>query len=119
MPQEVTEDGYQDVRDHLEDIWEHLSLIDDDDEEVTRISISDERADWEHNAGDQVIEFRVDISGDDADIPHGTTFEASDLYRVSSGGDGRAKDNWSPSTIAGDEDGLTVFHRVQIPRLDE
>lgn len=119
MAQEASEAGYQSIRDFIEDNWVYLSAIDENDEEVTRVGVSDDRFTWIHDAGDQVLEIELELSGSDADVPTPTTFEASEVFEVSSGGDGLGKDSWAQASVATDEDVVTIFHRIQVPELEE
>lgn len=124
MPEEIREAGYQTIRDYIDsgidvpDGWDYIELRDGQDEQVTRVSITDDdRAGWEHSPGmDQTLEVRVEVEGGDDDIPTPTTFAASALYNEESGGDELAWDSFSSATLEQDADTLVVVHEVHVPQ---
>ncbi len=114
---EVTEAGYQSIRDFIEANWIYHSLRDDVDGEVLRISPSDARCEWTHTAGEQVLELTTTVTGADDDITPPVTIAGSKLFELSSGGDARADETMTSFTIESTSDELTVKHRVQVPQV--
>ena len=114
---EVTENGYQSIRDFIQANWIYHSLRDDEDAEIIRVSPSDARCGWTHTAGAQVLELTTTVTGADADITPAQTFAGSELYDVSSGGEPLADETFAAFTIETDSDELTTKHRLEIPRV--
>ena len=113
---EVTDKGYQSIRDFIEANWIYHSLRDEADEEIIRISPSDARCEWTHSNGVQVLEITTTVTGADSDITPPQTFAGSELYDVSSGGDVLADETFTQFTIESDSDELTIKHRIEVPQ---
>lgn len=114
---EITENGYQSIRNYIEANWIYHSLRDEEDAEIIRISPSDARTSWTHDAGAQVLELTTTVTGADDDIIPPQTFAGSELYDVSSGGSPLADEIFTSFTIETDGDELTIKHRLEIPQV--
>ncbi len=117
---EVTEAGYQTIRDFIEGDWVWVELRDDTDTPIIRIDEpTDPRVTWTHSPGAQVLELQVELAGSDADIEPllPQTFQFSALFNVSTGGDPLAHEEFTAFTISTTEDQLTVFHELEVPEV--
>lgn len=114
---EISEDGYEDIRDHIESTWVYLELRDDADSQIIRVDDSDSRLSWTHSDGDQTLEYTITVSGSDSDISPPQTFEKSALYKEDSGGDYMSLESFTQFTIETSDDQLTVKHQVQVPQV--
>lgn len=114
---EITEAGYQTVRDFIEANWIYHSLRDDADAEVLRLSTADARVSWTHTAGAQVLELTTVISGADTDVTTPQIFAGSEIYNVATEGEPLADETFEAFTINTTSDELTVKHRIEVPQV--
>lgn len=114
---EIYGEGYQSIRDFVEGDWIYHSILDDGEDEITRINVEDDdRAEWTHSDGDEVLEITTTISGSDDDISQPSTIAGSAIYNVEDDGDDFAKEVFDSFTIETDSDELTIKHRIEIPQ---
>lgn len=117
---EITEKGYQDLRDFIEENWIYHSLRDDQGNEVVRLSTSDPRTEWTHDPGSQVLELTTTVTGSDPDIHPPQKFAGSSIYNSDSvEADPMAEETFESFTIQTESDELTVKHRIEVPQVDD
>lgn len=114
---EITEEGYQNIRDYIESNWIYHSLRDNSDDEIVRIDTDDSRTEWTHDSESQVLELTTTVAGEDSDISPPQEFAGSEIYDGSSGGDPYADETFESFTIETDSDELTVKHRIEVPEV--
>ncbi|WP_031408012.1 hypothetical protein [Geobacillus vulcani] len=114
---EITASAYQALRNYIQNNWKYIELRDDMGNAIVRLSPSDSRVKWIHNAGDQVLKLQVVIKGSDADITKPKTFASSAIYDVATGGQPYSIESFTPFTIQSDMDELTVIHEIQVPKV--
>jgi hypothetical protein len=114
---EITASAYQALRNYIQANWQYIELRDDAGNAIIRLSPSDSRVSWIHNAGDQVLKLQVVIKGSDADIQKPQTFALSAIYDVATGGNAYSVESFTPFTIESDQDELTVIHSIQVPQV--
>jgi len=118
---EIIEDGYESIREFIDgreaNSWDYIELRDDDGYPVTRIGVSDERVEWTHNEGDQVLNLNAVVEGDDEDINTPVTVESSVLFNEDVDGAEvtDVEDFDESATISSDDDRLEVDHEVEVP----
>lgn len=117
MATEIPEAGYQDIRDYIQNNWTYIALIGPGDVEITRIPISDERANWMHEPNAQELVYVVTVTGADAEITLPCQIIGSKLYKTASGGSAMSETTFDEYVLRGNEDSLTVRHRVQVPQI--
>ncbi len=115
MATEITEFGYQQIRNFIEGSWIYIALIDSGDDEVLRLSVSDPRVTWIHDPNDAILRLRVQIQGSDIDVPIPTTFAKSILYNSAVSSDIIHERVFDNATIANPNDQLTVTHSIEVP----
>ncbi|MDE8562759.1 hypothetical protein PNH38_02540 [Anoxybacillus rupiensis] len=114
---EITSSAYQALRNYIQNNWKYIELRDDANNPILRLSPSDSRVTWVHNAGDQTLKLQVVIKGSDADITKPKTFASSAIYDVATGGQPYSIESFTPFTIESDMDELTVIHEIQVPQV--
>lgn len=140
---EVTEQAYQDLRQHIIDTWKYIELRDELDNPIVRLSPDDQRVSWVHETVVEEVEELIDydhrgspiyettivkklpntlqlqivIKGTDADITLPTTFVKSVIYNVASDGDPLSEESFTPFDMANDNDQITVIHNITVPQL--
>lgn len=114
---EITSSAYQAIRDYIQQNWKYIELRDDAGNAIVRLSPSDSRVSWIHNAGDQTLKLQVIIKGSDADITKPQTFASSAIYDVATGGQPYSIESFTPFTIESDQDELTVIHSIEVPQV--
>jgi hypothetical protein len=114
---EITASAYQALRNYIQNNWKYIELRDDAGNAIIRLSPSDSRVTWVHNAGDQVLKLQVIIKGSDADITKPKTFASSAIYDVATDGNAYSVESFTPFTIESDMDELTVIHEIQVPKI--
>ena len=117
---EILLEGYQSIRDYIQNNWSYLELRDMSDASIVRLKIdTDPRASWTHLQGSQTLEITVVIKGSDADI--GTlpkVFNSTAIFKDAIGGDPCSVELFNPNfTMASSEDQLTIKHRIQVPKI--
>ncbi|MCK8824737.1 hypothetical protein [Fuchsiella alkaliacetigena] len=131
MPKEITEFGYQTIRDFIEgkeiNHWEYLALFDHTGEEFLRISIDeDERLEWIHEEGADVLVLEGEFSGSNEDIDLPRAFEEGCLFNQAEGGDPvtpkqNIKDPESPyaPVLENSADTITITIEIEAPKGEE
>lgn len=121
---EVTDDGYQNLRDHIDGTssvsWDWHSILDDSDprNEITRRDTGDTTSEWVHGAGSQVLERQTTVSGDDADVSTPVTLEASALHETETDEDNLTQvETFASATIEQSDDVVEVTHEVEVPQV--
>lgn len=114
---EITQTGYQNIRDHIEANWRFIELQDDAGAKVVRLDPADPRVTWTHAPGADVLELSVVINGSDADITLPQVFNASAIYTSADATEPvTAVESFSLFEMEMDEDQITVRHRIQVPQ---
>lgn len=114
---EISNAGYQSIRDYIQSNWQYIELRDETNSPILRISTNDNRVQWSHDVGSQTLELTCIIKGDDADITKPVTFASSAIYDVVTGGSPYAVENFTPFTMENDADQLIIKHQIQVPQL--
>jgi hypothetical protein len=114
---EITASAYQALRNYIQNNWKYIELRDDAGNAIIRLSPSDSRVTWVHNAGDQVLKLQVIIKGSDADITKPKTFASRAIYDVATDGNAYSVESFAHFTIESDMDELTVIHEIQVPKI--
>lgn len=120
-PTPHTDAGDEDLRQHIQDEWTHVALIDDEGGEETRIDIdADSRAEWTDPPAENPMSLEITVTGDDGDIDLPVALVESALYRVADGGDPLSGDDFAEgvATLGAPVDQLTVAHDIQQPIID-
>lgn len=118
MPNEITTEGYQSLRDHIEAEWIYIELRETEGGDVwKRISTTDDRVKWNHEAEAQELEMQVIIGGGDEDITLPQTFAESVLYNVAVEGSELAKNTFPSATLTNSSDQLIIRHKIQVPQV--
>ncbi|MGG4039292.1 hypothetical protein [Heyndrickxia ginsengihumi] len=114
---EITTQAYQNLRDYIQSNWQYIELQDDSDGAILRLSPSDSRVTWTHNAGDQTLKLQIVVKGSDTDITLPKTFASSHIFNVATGGISFSDESFTPFTMSTDQDELTVIHNIQVPQV--
>lgn len=114
---EITQAAYQNLRDYIQSNWKYIELQDDTGVAIVRLSPSDSRVTWTHTAGEQTLKLQVIIKGSDTDVTAPKTFSKSVIYNVATGGSQLSVESFTPFTIEGDQDELTVIHSIEVPKV--
>ena len=123
---EITEDGYQSLREFafsahtVPNQWDYIAIYDSSKNEVIRVSITgDSRFNWTDLDGDYVGIVSGEIQGSDTDIPtDGTTIEYVALHDSATGGRQITQlEQVSPLTITGGGDAMNISHSIEIPKI--
>ena len=114
---EITQKAYEDLRTYIQTNWKYLELRDGTGTPIVRIGIGDSRISWTHNPGSQTLELTLIVKGSDSDITIPQTIKYSAVYKVATGGDALAIEEFTPFTLEADGDQLTVKHRIEVPRV--
>ncbi len=121
---EITEAGYQDLRDYVEGAWSFVEIRDDSaagagGAAVVRLDPSDPRVEWVHAPSAQVLQIRVTLRGDDGDITPPVTLRSAALYDAGTGGSAYAEEVFSEgdAVINSESDEVTVTFDVEVPQL--
>lgn len=114
---EITAQAYQALRNYIQSNWKYIELRDDSGNAIVRLSPSDSRVTWTHNAGDQTLKLQVVIKGSDSDISKPKTFASSAIYDVATGGQAYSIESFTPFTVESDMDELTVIHEIKVPQV--
>lgn len=112
---EIRQEGYQALRDFIQSNWQYIELQDNLDSPVLRLSPTDEKVTWIHNAGESVLKLQIVVTG--LDVTLGTTISHSAIYDVATGGLPYSKETFTSFTFESDEDQLTVIHSIQVPSV--
>jgi hypothetical protein len=113
---EINTAGYQSIKDYIQANWKYIELR-NGATPIVRLSPSDSRVTWTHQAGSQTLKLQIIVKGSDTDIPVPQTFTASAIYSVATGGSAYSVESFTPFTMETDQDELTVVHNIQVPQV--
>jgi hypothetical protein len=120
----VTNDGYQDLRDHIQSTWQYIEVRDASaggtgGTPIVRLPVSDARVDWIHSGGAQALQLRVVLTGSDSDISEPVTIRSSAIYKVASGGSALSAEVLAEgdATINASADSVTITHTIEVPDI--
>lgn len=114
---EINASGYQSIRDFIQSKWKFIELRDNTSQPILRLDTSDNRVSWTHTAGSQTLELTIVVKGGDVGITLPQTFASSAIYDVASGGSPYSVESFTPFTMEGAGDELTVKHQIQVPKV--
>lgn len=114
---EVTEPGYQDLRDYIEANWDYMEPYDDNQNAILRIDVSDGRLQWTHTAGSQTLVLEGVFQGSDSDISLPQTFSGSRIFDVGTDGDAYSDESFTNFTMEDDNDQITIEHEIEVPEV--
>lgn len=114
---EISSYGYQSLRDYIQSNWKYIELQNELNNPVLRLSPSDTRVTWIHNAGEQILKLQIIVKGSDTDITYPVTFTKSLIFDVATGGNAYSEEPFTAFTIESDNDELTVIHSIEVPQV--
>lgn len=119
---QVSNYGYQKVRDFIQTNWKYIELQDSNGVAVIRIGVGDSRVTWTHSANAQTLQLQIIINGSDVGATALTpkTISKSAIFDVASGGTAIAVEDFLPedvATMTKAEDKVTLQHDIQVPQL--
>lgn len=112
---EITQAAYQNLRDYIQSNWKYIELQDDTGVAIVRLSPSDSRVTSIIEGNN--VKITVVVKGSDSDITAPKTFAKSVIYNVATGGSPLSVESFTPFTIEGDQDELTIIHSIQVPKV--
>ena len=112
---EITASAYSDLRNYIKNSWSYIELQDDSSNVILRLSPSDSRVTSIIEGNN--VKITVVVKGSDSDIPKPITFTKSAIYNVATGGQPFSIESFTPFTIEGEFDELTVIHNIEVPRV--
>lgn len=115
MAVEITNAGYQTLRDFVQANWNYVEIRNDTGAAVLRIATSDPRCAWLHTPGAPVLQLQVIISG--ADLPSlPLTLAGAAFFNTPTGGDALAETTFTAATLTTIEDQLKLILNIEIPQ---
>ncbi len=117
MATEITEFGYQLVRDYIESDWNYIEIIDENSNPIMRLSTDDERVHWAHDPGDQILVLSVGLSGSDPDLALPKVVTGSVIYHTEISDNPIHSDGMPAAEMNNEADTLTINHRIYVPQL--
>lgn len=115
---EITQNAYEDIREeYIKDNYNLMEILDDEDNVVLTLEISDNRLSWNHTTGDNPMELTAVLSGSDEEITLPQKISKSVI-----------KKNDESITVSErltadfefqeEEDELTIRHKLEIPEIE-
>ena len=114
---EITNSGYQSIRDFVEANWKYIELRDDLGTPILRLDPTDPRVTWTHVAQAQTLKLQIVVTGTDLEVSLPQTFGSSAIFSVSTGGTAHSVETFTTFTMEGTGDELTVVHELEIPEV--
>lgn len=115
---EITNAGYQSIRNHMENTWKYIELRDDQGQAILRLGTDDPRVSFTHAPGAQTLELSVVIKGDDAEVSLPQKFNSSVIFNEVTGGEAMTPvEEFALFEMTTTEDQITVRHRIEVPRM--
>lgn len=112
---EISTAAYADLREYIHSNWQFIELQNETGTKIIRLSPSDSRVTSIIEGNN--IKITVVIKGSDIDITKPSTFAKSVVYKVATGGVSYSTESFTPFTIEGEQDELTVIHTIEVPKL--
>ena len=112
---EITSQAYVDIRNHILSSWQYIELQDEIETPIIRLSKSDSRV--TSIIEGNTVKVTVIIKGSDVDIIAPKTFAKSAIFNVAIDGQPFSIEQFTPFTIEGEFDELTVIHTIQVPQV--
>ncbi len=114
---EISNFGYQSVRDFIESNWTYLELRDTAGTPVLRINTTDPRLNYTHVAGSQTLELTIALKGSDTDITLPQEFAQSAIFADAVSTDAFSVETFTSFTMESELDELTVKHQIEVPEV--
>lgn len=115
----ATSFAYEDLRAYIVANWRFIELRDGLGNPFVRLSTSDTRVSWTHQANSQTLELTVTLQGSNSDITLPSTFAQSAIFKNSTDTSVKAVsiESFPAFTMEGVGDELTIKHRIEVPRV--
>ncbi|NYV68138.1 hypothetical protein HYI36_22940 [Bacillus sp. Gen3] len=114
---EISELGYQHIRNYIEENWKFIELQNELGAKILRLDTTDPRVTWTHAPGSDVLELSITVSGSDAEVTLPKTFAASAIYTSAEASEPvTAVEPFSNFEMTMEEDQITVRHRIEVPQ---
>ena len=117
MATEFSLAGYAALRAYVEANWKYIEVRNSGGTVILRVTTSDPRVNWRHEAGAQELILEIVLSGSDTEITLPVTINKSVIYKVSSGGSALHEDTFTAVTLEDAMDKITIQHKLQIPKI--
>lgn len=115
---EISELGYQHIRNYIEENWKFIELQDELGAKVLRLDTSDSRVSWTHTPGAEVLELSIVVTGSDAEITLPQKLAASAVYTSAEATEPvTLVEPFSNFELSTTEDKLTIHHKIEVPEL--
>lgn len=112
---EISTAGYSELRSFIQSDWKYIALVSETDTEILRLDATTDARCTLSVVGNDVV-YTVVVKGSDADIIAPVTIAGSKIYDVATGGSAYGNETFTPFTIEGDQDELTVTYSIQVPQ---
>ena len=115
---ELTDSGYQSIREYVRNNWSHIEIYDDAKNAITRVDIDgDVRCQWKDLDSDKTLQVEFSVTGSDGDIPIPTTLKYSAVWDSESGGRQiTIKKRFAETVINQSGDNVVITHNIDIPQ---
>ena len=115
---ELTDSGYQSIREYVQNNWSHIEIYDDAKNAITRVDIDgDVRCQWKDLDSDKTLQVEFSVTGSDGDIPIPTTLKYSAIWDSSTGGYRTTeKEQMAEAVFNQNGDNVVVTHSIDIPQ---
>lgn len=111
---QITEYGYQKLRDFVQSSWKYVELRDESNNAIIRLGVGDSRVTWlTHSEGASKLKLQIVIKGSDVTLPK--TFAKAVIFDVASGGTIIAESTFTNVTLTQSVDEITVISTFTIP----
>ena len=115
---EISELGYQHIRNYIEENWRFIELQDDLGAKVIRLETTDPRVTWTHAPGAEVLELSIVVTGSDAEITLPQKLASSAVYTSADATEPvTLVEPFSNFELSTTEDQLTIRHKIEVPEL--
>lgn len=112
---QVTEYGYETLRNFIETSWKYIELQNDKNAKIIRLGVGDPRVNWRHLDGERTLKLEIKITGKDITLP--ATIAKIAIFDVATGGTVIASSLVEVTTLTQAIDELTVTASIQVPSL--
>lgn len=123
MATEITNAGYQSIRDFIESNWKYLEIRDQGSNPIlaSRIDVSsstgiNDQFEWKHEAFSQVLRIEGKITGEDVNQLGDTAYEIA-VFTQASGGTPVHVGTSDPFVFNNTADECNIVYTFQVPEL--
>jgi len=114
---EITNAAYQLIRDFVQEKFAYVDIFDVLGIRILRMSVTDSRINWVHQAGSQRLEMMIILDGSNTDLPLPCRINKVALFETAESVAPLAEEGFSAFELAYESDLLIIRVQIEVPDI--